>query len=106
MALTEEAIREVLSTCYDPEIPVNIVDLGLVYKIEILDAAGEPEKKKVHVEMTLTAPGCPEGPAIKADVEAKLHSMEGVKEALVDLVMEPVWSPDKMTDAARLELGM
>ncbi len=95
---------EKLRTCYDPEIPVNIVDLGLVYDTQIssLPDGGN----RVEVKMTLTAPGCGMGPVLQQDVESKVSSIPGVKEAAVHLVWDPPWSREMLTDAARLELGL
>jgi FeS assembly SUF system protein len=98
LMVTEEEVLEVLRECYDPEIPINIVDLGLVYKIEI-------NGDKVYVQMTLTAPGCPVSGYLKEDVTNKLLSIKGVKEANVDIVWEPVWTPDKMSEDAKRQLG-
>ncbi len=95
---TEEDVLEVLRECYDPEIPINIVDLGLVYEVLIRDA-------KVSVRMTLTAPGCPVSGMLKDDVTSKLLSIEGVKEADVDIVWEPPWTPEKMSEDAKRQLG-
>ncbi len=104
--ITQEQIMETLSTCYDPEIPVNIVDLGLIYEVKIDPTADKPDAGKVHVRMTLTAPGCPEGPMMQAQTQEKLRSLPGVADAVVELVWEPQWTPDRMSEAARLELGM
>jgi probable FeS assembly SUF system protein SufT len=103
-AVTEEQVMEKLRTCYDPEIPVNIVDLGLVYDLQIqpLPAGGS----RVEIKMTLTAPGCGMGPVLQQDVEAKVASIPGVKEAGVFLVWDPPWNREMLSDAARLELGM
>jgi probable FeS assembly SUF system protein SufT len=103
-AVTEDQVMEQLRTCYDPEIPVNIVDLGLIYDLQIqpLPAGG----RRVEIKMTLTAPGCGMGPILQQDVEAKVSSIPGVKEAAVFLVWDPPWSRDMLTDAARLELGL
>jgi probable FeS assembly SUF system protein SufT len=102
--LEEEMVWDELRTCYDPEIPVNIVDLGLVYGCEITD---HPEGgKRVLVQMTLTAPGCGMGDVLKVDIERKVSRLPEVKEALVDIVLDPPWSPAKMSESARLELGM
>ena len=100
----EKQVWDQMKTCYDPEIPVNIVDLGLIYDchIEYL----EPDSNKVNVKMTLTAPGCGMGPAIQADVENKILCVETVDEVDVELVWEPVWGREMMSEAARLELGM
>lgn len=100
----EQKVWEALKNCYDPEIPVNIVDLGLIY-----DCAVEPLKEggyKVNVKMTLTAPGCGMGPMIAQDVQNKIISIEGVEEANVELVWEPPWSQEMMSEAARLQLGL
>ncbi len=93
-----------IKTCYDPEIPVNIVDLGLIYDCHIENL--ESDSNKVNVKMTLTAPGCGMGPAIKADVENKFLCVETVDEVDVELVWEPIWGREMMSEAARLELGM
>jgi len=95
---TEEEVLETLRECYDPEIPINIVDLGLVYSVSIEDG-------KVSVTMTLTAPGCPVSGMLKDDVTSKLLSINGVKEANVDIVWEPVWTPEKMSEDAKRQLG-
>ncbi len=92
-------VIETLRTVYDPEIPVNIYELGLVYGVDV-DAAGA-----VKVQMTLTAPACPVAGSLPGEVEAKLRLIEGVKEARVDLVWEPPWTPERMTEEARLQLG-
>jgi len=99
----EEAVWVQLRTCFDPEIPVNIVDLGLVYGLDIQD--GDENKKKISVTMTLTAPGCGMGQVLKDDVEAKVRELPGVSEALVDLTFDPPWTPERMSEEARLELG-
>ena len=105
---TAEGLREdvitSIKTCYDPEIPINIVDLGLIYECDV-EAIG-PHERVAHVEMTLTAPGCGMGPTIQADVENKILCVETVDEVEVELVWEPQWTREMMTEAARLELGM
>ena len=101
--VNEDRIWEVLKTCYDPEIPVNIVDLGLIYDMK-LDK--NIEGITINIKMTLTAPGCGMGPVIAQDVEDKLMDLATVNRVIVDLVWEPVWNQAMMTDAARLELGM
>jgi probable FeS assembly SUF system protein SufT len=103
-AVTEEQVLEKLRTCYDPEIPVNIVDLGLVYDTQILPAPGGGSR--VEIKMTLTAPGCGMGPVLQQDVETKVASIPGVKEAGVFLVWDPPWNREMLSEAARLELGM
>ena len=101
--VNEDRIWDVLKTCYDPEIPVNIVDLGLIYDMKLdknIDGI------TINIKMTLTAPGCGMGPVIAQDVEDKLMDLATVNRVIVDLVWEPVWNQAMMTDAARLELGM
>ncbi len=97
--ITEETIVEVLRTVFDPEIPVSIYDLGMIYNINIEDA-------KVHVRMTLTTPACPVAGSLPGQVEARIKSIEGVNDATVELVWDPPWTPDKMSEAAKLELNM
>jgi probable FeS assembly SUF system protein SufT len=100
----ESLVWDALKTCYDPEIPVNIVDLGLVYLCEIKDAEGGGSD--VKVKMTLTAPGCGMGPVLASDVKMKLETLPGVKNADVEVVFDPVWDRTMMSDAAKLQLGM
>jgi len=100
----EKLIWTQLKTCYDPEIPVNIVDLGLIYDLQC--DKKEENKYYIKVKMTLTAPGCGMGPAIAADVETKIQSLHFVKDVLVELVWDPIWNQDMMTEEARLKLGM
>ncbi len=97
--LKPEDVINVLRECYDPEIPVNIVDLGLVYDIAI-----KPER--VDVKMTLTALGCPMAADVMSDVRDHLLTLPGVTDAGVDIVYEPVWTPERMSEEARWELGM
>ncbi|RME94669.1 MAG: putative Fe-S cluster assembly protein SufT [Verrucomicrobia bacterium] len=100
----EKLVWDTLKTCYDPEIPVNIVDLGLVYGVTV-EPLGE-RRYKVDVKMTLTAPGCGMGPVIQEEARQKLLTLPGVVEANVDLVWDPPWTQDMLTEAARLELGL
>ena len=100
----EKQVWDQMKTCYDPEIPVNIVDLGLIYDCHVENL--ESDSNKVNVKMTLTAPGCGMGPAIQADVENKILCVETVDEVDVELVWEPIWGREMMSEAARLELGM
>jgi probable FeS assembly SUF system protein SufT len=100
----EKQIWESLKTCYDPEIPVNIVDLGLIYDCH-LTSVGE-NSYKADVKMTLTAPGCGMGPALAQDVQNKLLSLEPIDEANVELVWDPPWNQGMMTEAAKLQLGL
>ena len=95
-----EAVVAALKEIYDPEIPVNIYDLGLIYGVEVDDEAG------VVVTMTLTTPHCPVAETMPGEVELRAASVPGVRDAEVNLVWDPPWGPDKMTDEARLELGM
>lgn len=96
---TEEAIVAMLKTVYDPEIPVNVYDLGLIYKINV------DEEKNVSIDMTLTAPNCPASDFLLEDVRMKVGSIDGVKNVEVNLVFEPEWDKDMMSDEAKLELG-
>ena len=100
---SEEEIWNVLHTCYDPEIPVNIVDLGLVYNCEIKE---QDSGVNILIQMTLTAPGCGMGPVIADEVKQKLLSLGGAKAVEVELVWEPQWNQDMMSDAAKLQLGL
>jgi FeS assembly SUF system protein len=96
---TEVKIVEILKTVYDPEIPVNIYDLGLIYRIDVNEDAS------VNVDMTLTAPSCPAADFIMEDVQQKVESVEGVKSVNINLVFEPEWDKDMMSEEAKLELG-
>jgi len=99
----ERQVWDQLRTVYDPEIPVNVVDLGLVYECAVTPL---PEGgNRVGVKMTLTAPGCGMGDVLKADAEYKIRNLQGVKEAHVEMVVEPPWNPSMMSEAARLQLG-
>ena len=95
----EEKIVKMLRTVYDPEIPVNVYDLGLIYSIEVDD------EKNVHIEMTLTAPKCPAADFIIEDVRMKVESIDDVKSVDIQLVFEPEWDKDMMSEEAKLELG-
>ena len=96
----EERIVDVLKTLYDPEIPVNIYDLGLIYKIDVQDDA------TVDLDMTFTAPSCPAADFILEDVRQKIDALDGVKTCNVNLVFEPEWDKSMMTEEARVELGL
>ena len=100
----EKQMWDALKTCYDPEIPVNIVDLGLIYDCH-LTPTGE-NNFKADVKMTLTAPGCGMGPVLAQDVQNKLISLEPIDEANVELVWDPPWNQGMMTEAAKLQLGL
>ncbi len=93
-------VIEVIETCYDPEIPINIYELGLIYKIDI-----DPSSDVV-ITMTLTSPACPVAGSLPPEVENKVAAIDGVSSARVELVWDPPWTPDRMTEAARLQLGM
>ncbi len=100
----EKKVWEALKTCYDPEIPVNIVDLGLIYDCHLTPIGAE--NYKADVKMTLTAPGCGMGPVLAQDVQNKLVSIEPIDEANVELVWDPPWNQGMMTEAAKLQLGL
>jgi len=95
-----DKVVEVLKTCFDPEIPVNIYELGLIYNIDI------DTQDNVAIKMTLTSPMCPVAESLPPNVEAKVRNMAEVNEAKVEVTWDPPWGPDKMTDAARLQLNM
>lgn len=96
----EEKIVEVIKTVYDPEIPVNVYDLGLIYRIELKDDCS------VDIDMTLTAPNCPAADFMMEDVRMKVEAIEGITAVNLKLVFEPEWSQDLMTEEAKLELGL
>lgn len=102
----EKNCWEVMKTVYDPEIPVNIVDLGLVYYCHVKPSDNNPELHDVHVIMTLTAPGCGMGPVIQSDVEKCIRTLPGVKNVNVEVVLDPPWSRDMMSEVAQLQLGL
>lgn len=97
---TEEEIVKMLRTVYDPEIPVNIYDLGLIYKVEVDDS------RNVEIDMTFTAPNCPAADFIIEDVRQKVSSIDGVRNAQINIVFEPEWNKDMMSEEAKLELGL
>ena len=96
----KDKIVEVLKTIYDPEIPVNIYEIGLIYEVEV-----DPDNV-VKIDMTLTSPACPVAGTLPGEVESKVAAISGVASAKVDLVWEPTWTPEKMSEAAKLQLGM
>lgn len=96
----KEEVIEMLKTIYDPEIPVNIYELGLIYDIDVSDEG------KVDINMTLTAPGCPVAQSFPGDIESKVATVPSVNEVHVELVWEPPWTKDMMGEAAQLQLGM
>ena len=99
----EELVWDQLKTVFDPEIPVNIVELGLVYDLQIKN---KKKEYQVHVKMTLTAPGCGMGPVIAQDAEMKIRNIPSVKDVMVEIVWDPVWDREMMSDEAKLQLGM
>jgi metal-sulfur cluster biosynthetic enzyme len=103
MAISEEAAREALKQVIDPELFVNIVDLGLVYLVEVQEA---DDKQDVKIEMTLTSPACPAGPQLISQAQQVLGALEGVGNVEVKMVMVPPWTPDRMTEDARDQLGI
>jgi probable FeS assembly SUF system protein SufT len=100
----ERLVREQLHTCYDPEIPIDIVELGLIYDCRVIGLTGG--SRRVEVAMTLTAPGCGMGEILVAEVREKLARIPSVATVEVELVFDPPWSPDRMSEAARLEVGL
>ena len=99
-SVTQETVISALKTIFDPEIPVNIYDLGLIYNILI------NEENQVHIQMTLTSPGCPVAQTFPGTVEQAVNKIEDVSDCTVELVWDPPWTQEKMSEAARLELGM
>ena len=99
---TQQDVITVLKTIFDPEIPVDIYELGLIYEVKFSDAEGG---QKVDVQMTLTSPNCPVAESLPNDVKQKVASMEGVVDADVEVVFEPAWTQDLMSEEAKLELG-
>ena len=99
----EQQIWDQLKTCYDPEIPINIVDLGLIYDLKIEESG---TGNKADIKMTLTAPGCGMGGVISDEVDRKVNAIEGIDHVSVELVWEPMWTREMMSEAAQLELGM
>lgn len=115
-AFNEQMVWDVLKSVYDPEIPVNIVDLGLIYECKIIALRGSADQqhipgqdasapKRVEVRMSMTAPGCGMGNVLKADVESRLSRLPSVKEVQVEVVLDPPWDMSRMSEAARLQLG-
>ena len=102
---SEELVWAALREVYDPEIPVNIVDLGLIYDLST-EPVGEGDRRKVTVQMTLTAPGCGMGPALAADARQRVSALPGVAEAEVSLVWDPPWGPERISPEGRVKLGI
>jgi FeS assembly SUF system protein len=99
---TQQDVITVLKTIFDPEIPVDIYELGLIYEVKFSDAEGG---QKVDIQMTLTSPNCPVAESLPADVKEKVAAMDGVADADVEIVFEPAWTQDMMSEEAKLELG-
>lgn|SRR5574337_458968 len=99
MNVSRERVMDMLYNCYDPEIPVNVVDLGLIYDVQV-------EGEVVNVKMTLTAQGCPAHSLITEDIKRQLESIEGVSQANVEIVWDPPWNPSMMSGAAKQKLGI
>lgn len=95
----KEEVMEVLRNCYDPEIPINIVDLGLVYGVEV-------DGDRAHIKMTLTAPGCPMHAMIAENVKQKVESLEGINRVVVEMVWDPPWTPERLSEAAKKQMGV
>jgi len=104
MPVTEQDVLSALKSCYDPEIPVNIVDLGLIYKVNF--APAPDDKQDIAVDMTLTAQGCPEHVNISAQVKSRLEQLPGVRNVAVNVVWTPPWSPERLSPDARKQLGI
>lgn len=110
MPVTEQDVLSALKSCYDPEIPVNIVDLGLIYNVSFAAAdqtdKDQPDKQDVTVEMTLTAQGCPEHVNISMQVKSRLEQLPGIRNAAVNVVWTPPWTPERLSPDARKQLGI
>lgn len=98
--INQQKVEDVLKTVFDPEIPVSIFDLGLIYDVSI------SEDNDVSIKMTLTTPNCPEAESLPPEVERKVNKIPGVRSTQVEIVWEPTWNPNMMTEAAQLQLGM
>lgn len=103
MPVTEQDVLGALKSCYDPEIPVNIVDLGLIYKVDLVPA---DDKQDVTVDLTLTAQGCPEHVNISMQVKSRLEQLPGIRNAAVNVVWTPPWTPERLSPDARKQLGI
>jgi metal-sulfur cluster biosynthetic enzyme len=104
MPVTEQDVLSALRSCYDPEIPVNIVDLGLIYNVKF--ATADDNKQDVSVDMTLTAQGCPEHVNISAQVKSRLEQLPGIRNVQVNVVWTPPWTPERLSADARRQLGI
>ncbi len=106
MAITQDEILSALKQVYDPEIPVNIVDLGLIYEIRFEPVADSDAQQDVAVDMTLTAQGCPEHVNISAQVKARVEQLPGVRNVTVNVIWTPPWTPERLSPDARKQLGI
>jgi metal-sulfur cluster biosynthetic enzyme len=109
MSVTEQDVMTALKDCYDPEIPVNIVDLGLIYGVKIqpdVTAEQAETRQDIEIEMTLTAPGCPAHTQISQQVKDRLEQLPGVNSATVNVVWTPAWTPERLSSEARQKLGI
>jgi metal-sulfur cluster biosynthetic enzyme len=106
MPVTEQDVLSALKSCYDPEIPVNIVDLGLIYKVGFVPADQVADKQDVTVDMTLTAQGCPEHVNISMQVKSRLEQLPGIRNCAVNVVWTPPWTPERLSPDARKQLGI
>ena len=106
MSLNEEQVRENLKKVIDPELFINIVDLGLIYVVEVVPKEGEADQYNINIEMTMTSPMCPAGPQLVAETKKYAGELEGVDAVEVKVVMDPPWTQDMMTDDARDQLGI
>jgi metal-sulfur cluster biosynthetic enzyme len=106
MPVTEQDVLSALKSCYDPEIPVNIVDLGLIYNVNFAPVPSEEDKQDVTVDMTLTAQGCPEHVNISAQVKSRIEDLPGVRSVAVNVVWTPPWTPERLSPDARKQLGI
>ncbi|MCU1300361.1 MAG: hypothetical protein JWQ87_645 [Candidatus Sulfotelmatobacter sp.] len=104
MPVTEQDVLSALKSCYDPEIPVNIVDLGLIYSVKFV--AATDDKQDVTVDLTLTSQGCPEHVNISAQVKSRLEQLPGIGNATVNVVWTPAWTPERLSPDARKQLGI
>ncbi len=106
MSLNEEQVREALKQVIDPELFVNIVDLGLIYVVDVAAKEGEADQYNINIEMTMTSPMCPAGPQLVSETKKYASELEGVDAVEVKVVMDPPWTQDMMTDDARDQLGI
>jgi metal-sulfur cluster biosynthetic enzyme len=106
MPVTEQDVLGALKSCYDPEIPVNIVDLGLIYSVKFDAAPEDIDKQDVTVDLTLTSQGCPEHVNISAQVKSRLEQLPGIRNATVNVVWTPPWTPERLSPDAKKQLGL